>query len=93
MFWGEQPPFTPLGYGGGHFFWSIPHDYSFHLVQLRFALENRTAGSNQQCGFLTLLVASDNIFAGIVTAGIIFAGIVVAGIVKADAALGVFLGL
>ncbi len=36
---GNSRPSRPSGMGGGHFL-VTPYDYSFHLVQLRFALKN-----------------------------------------------------
>jgi hypothetical protein len=88
LFWGEQPPLTPLGCGGRQFFaQEIVWEEQPPLNR------GRTAGLNQQCGFLTLLVLTSVLASVLATVLADVLADVLAGSVRADAALGVFLRL
>ena len=54
---GNSRPSRPSGMGGGHFL-VTPYDYSFHLVQLRFALKNSLKSPLCSCVSITLPAAS-----------------------------------
>src|SRR6266478_787534 len=54
---GNSRPSRPSGMGGGHFL-VTPYDYSFHLVQLRFALKNSLKSPACSCVSITLPAAS-----------------------------------